>query len=127
MRDELTVPTARQNEATARDLYSRIDADDIPGLCALLSPDIVYSRPGYPDMAGRDAVEHFYREDRRIRDGRHRITGLVATGEQVAVHGDFDGTLRDGHPARHGFAEFFTVAPDGLISGRRTFFFVPLV
>ena len=119
--------TAERNATTIREFYARVDAGDVPGMCALLSPGIRYSRPGYPDMTSREAVSRFYREERVIRDGRHRLASVVATSTDVAVQGDFSGTLRDGSAARHGFAEFFTVAPDGSLATRRTFFYVPLV
>jgi steroid delta-isomerase len=127
MHDTASAATAKRNAAVIWEFYASIDAGDVPAMCALLSPDIRYSRPGYPDMTSRDAVGRFYREDRVIRDGRHRLASVVATGTDVAVHGDFSGTLRDGNLARHRFAEFFTVTPDGSLASRRTFFFVPLV
>ncbi|MGH3156850.1 MAG: nuclear transport factor 2 family protein [Streptosporangiaceae bacterium] len=127
MHDTTTMPAAERNAAAIRKFYARIDAGDIPGMCALLSPDARYSRPGYPDMTNREDIGTFYREDRVIRDGCHTLTSVVATGTDVAVHGDFNGTLRDGTAARHRFAEFFTVATDGSLDSRRTFFYVPLI
>jgi steroid Delta-isomerase len=123
---EITATTGR-NAAAVRDFYARIDADDIAGMLNLLSSDVIYRRPGYPDMTSRDSVERFYREERTISQGRHQLTRIVAGERDIAVHGSFSGTLRDGRAAEHRFAEFFTVTPDGRISGRDTFFFVPLV
>ena len=127
MDDTTTITTAERNATVIREFYARIDAGDVPGMCALLSPDVQYCRPGYPDMNSRDAIDRFYREDRVIRDGRHTLASVVATGTDVAVHGDFSGTTRDGTPARHRFAEFFTVAADGSLASRRTFFYIPYV
>jgi ketosteroid isomerase-like protein len=118
---------AGRNATAVRDFYARIDADDVAGMCALLSQDVVYRRPGYPDMTSRESVERFYREQRTISHGRHQLARIVATDRDIAVHGRFSGTMRDGSAAEHRFAEFFTVTPDGRISGRDTFFFVPLV
>ncbi len=126
MRHEPTADAGR-NAAAVRDFYARIDTDDIAGMCALLSSDVVYRRPGYPDMTSRESVEYFYREQRTISHGRHQLTRIVATDRDIAVHGRFTGMMRDGRAAEHRFAEFFTVTSDGRISGRDTFFFVPLV
>jgi steroid Delta-isomerase len=110
-----------------REFYDRVDAGDVTGMCDLFAPDAVYHRPGYEPLDGRAAIERFYREKRVIRDGRHRIDAVVTTGDTVAVHGEFRGTLLDGRKAEHRFAEFFTLTGDGLLSRRDTFFFAPLV
>ena len=40
-------------EATVREYYRLVDADDVDGLLALFADDAVYCRPGHPTMQGR--------------------------------------------------------------------------
>lgn len=120
-------PTDDQAAAQTRRLYELIDTDDVTAMIALFAEDAVYHRPGYEPLVGHEALAHFYRHERVIREGRHTLHTVLATGTDVAVHGAFAGVLRDGRQARHRFAEFFTLAPDGRIVRRDTFFFVPLV
>lgn len=110
-----------------RSHYALIDAADIAGLLRLYAEDVAYHRPGYPPLAGSAALDHFYRFDRVIRDGRHTVETVVAAGNDVAVHGSFSGSLHDGTPVAHRFAEFFVLDPRGRIARRDTFFFTPLV
>jgi ketosteroid isomerase-like protein len=107
--------------------YQRVDAGDVPGLLALFTEDAVYRRPGYPPLIGRDALERFYREQRIIRAGCHSLAATVAQGDSVAVHGVFEGALRDGRQVTLRFADFFEFTGAGVIRARDTFFFAPLV
>ncbi|WP_394437520.1 nuclear transport factor 2 family protein [Streptomyces sp. SGAir0957] len=114
-------------EALMHEFYRRVDAGDVPGLVALFTSDAVYHRPGYPPVHGRSGMRHFYTHTRKIREGRHALDAVVVSGDEVAVRGSFAGVLHDGTPAKHRFAEFFTLAPDRTISRRETFFSAPLV
>ncbi|MEU2391455.1 nuclear transport factor 2 family protein [Streptomyces sp. NPDC007369] len=110
-----------------RAYYRLVDAGDIDGLTALFAPDAVYHRPGYPPLAGRTALDRFYRQERVIDRGRHTVTSVTAAAGDVAVQGDFQGELRDGSTVSLRFADFFTLSPDGLFTRRDTYFFSPLV
>ncbi len=107
--------------------YRLVDADDVDGLLDLFAPEAVYCRPGYEPFVGRDALRAFYEGDRVIESGRHTVDHTVVGPESVAVHGRFEGTLRDGSTASLRFADFFTFADDGRFATRDTFFFAPLV
>jgi ketosteroid isomerase-like protein len=107
--------------------YDLVDRNDIPGLVSLFTTDVVYERPGYPALRGITELERFYRQDRVIASGRHSLREVVANGELVAAHGDFEGRLRDGEAVRVRFADFFQVAGDGLFRRRDTYFFSPQV
>ena len=109
--------------ATVRRYYQLVDAGDVPALVALFSPDTVYERPGYAPLRGRDELIAFYRDTRIIVDGRHRLRSTVSDGTAVAVHGDFEGLLKDGSRVRLRFADFFELDAEGLFSRRDTFFF----
>lgn len=114
-------------ETAVRRYYDLVDADDVPGLLDLFSADATYHRPGYEPMAGREAMGRFYLENRVIATGRHSVSTVVEHGEEVAVHGEFHGELRDGRTVGLRFADFFRMAPDGRFARRDTFFFAPLV
>ncbi|MFC9951540.1 nuclear transport factor 2 family protein [Streptomyces prasinus] len=107
--------------------YRLVDADDVDGLTALFAPHAVYHRPGYPPLAGRTALDRFYRQERVISRGRHTVTSVTAAGGDVAVQGGFRGELRDGSTVSLRFADFFTLSPEGLFTRRDTYFFSPLV
>ncbi|MFT7835804.1 nuclear transport factor 2 family protein [Saccharothrix sp. BKS2] len=113
--------------AQVRRYYERVDAGEVDGLLALFAPDVVYDRPGYPVMRGRDALAEFYGGQRVISSGTHTLEQVTAEESVVAVHGEFAGVLKDGSEAKLRFADFFTLAADGLISRRITFFHAPVV
>ena len=113
--------------ATVHRYYQLVAAGDVPALVALFSPDAVYERPGYAPLRGRDELTAFYRDARVIVDGRHRLRTTVTDGTAVAVHGDFEGLLKDGSRVRLRFADFFELDAEGLFRRRDTFFFEPAV
>ncbi len=115
------------NVEQAREFYELIDTDDIAGLIGRFAPQAAYHRPGYDPLVGRERLRRFYAEERVIKEGRHTLERVVESDGLTAVHGSFRGTLHDGRPAAHRFAEFFESTPEGLIARRDTFFFVSLV
>jgi pimeloyl-ACP methyl ester carboxylesterase len=96
-------------------------------IAALFTPSASYHRPGYAPMVGHAAMTAFYSGARVIREGAHTVTAVVASGDQIAVHGRFEGTLRTGEEVALRFADFFHLAPDTRFTRRDTFFFAPLV
>jgi hypothetical protein len=88
---------------------------DFRGVCAIW----------LPGDEGREEIARFYEEQRLFESGRHSLQCIVAEGARVAVHGEFDGTLRDGQNVRLRFADFFVLDDEGLFEGRDTFFFAP--
>ncbi|MFD8803168.1 nuclear transport factor 2 family protein [Streptomyces atroolivaceus] len=107
--------------------YDLVDRNKIPGLLSLFTADAVYERPGYPPLRGIAELERFYRQDRVIESGKHSLRGVAAEKELIAVHGDFEGRLKDGKDVCVRFADFFQVAQDGLFRRRDTYFFSPQV
>ena len=110
-----------------RRYYQLVDDGDVPGLVDLFTPTGTYHRPGYEPLVGRAEVEGFYRATRVIRTGRHTLNTVLATGDEVAVHGEFHGVLNDGSEVGLRFADFFRLTPECRFSRRDTFFFAPLV
>ncbi|MGV9270180.1 nuclear transport factor 2 family protein [Kitasatospora sp. NPDC003701] len=112
---------------TVRHYYELVDASDIEGLLDLFAPDAVYHRPGYPPLIGRAELECFYGADRVIAEGTHSLRTVVVSDDQVAVQGEFSGTLKDGSRVTLRFADFFALREDGRFARRDTFFFSPMV
>ncbi|WP_312720806.1 nuclear transport factor 2 family protein [Mobilicoccus sp.] len=107
--------------------YRLVDAHDVDGLVDLFAADAVYRRPGYDPLEGHEALRAFYTAERVIESGTHTLDHRVVGEDSVAVHGRFEGRLRDGSSASLRFADFYTFAPDGRFATRDTFFFAPLV
>lgn len=118
--------TTPDSEAMVREYYQRIDADDVAGILQLFTPDAVYRRPGYPPMIGTAALKDFYRNQRVIKSGRHTLTTLIRSGDEVAVQGAFTGVLKDGSSTELEFADFYRLR-DGVFAERTTYFYAPLV
>lgn len=107
--------------------YELVDADDVEGLIALFDAKAVYNRPGYAPLVGTAELERFYREERIIEKGRHTLSSAVIGGGEAAVHGTFEGVLKDGRQVTLRFADFFTFSGEGVFQSRDTFFFSPMV
>lgn len=116
-----------EREDRIRRYYELVDGGDVTGLVSLFAPDAVYRRPGYDPLVGRDDLVRFYNDQRVIKDGCHRLSEVVIQGDAAAVHGTFEGTLKDGSAVALRFADFFTFADGGPFSSRDTFFFVQMV
>lgn len=107
--------------------YELVDAGDVGALVAMFTPDATYHRPGYEPMHGHEGLTAFYGGERVIREGRHTVATTVAAGDDVAVHGVFEGVLHDDREVTLRFCDFFVLESDGRFSRRDTFFFAPLV
>lgn len=112
--------------SAVRRYYECVDANDVPGILALFTPEATYRRPGYPPIVGTTAWEDFYRNQRVIESGRHTLVNVVRDGNQVAVQGTFAGVLRNGSVAELEFADFYRSDGD-LFTERTTYFYAPLV
>lgn len=114
-------------EGRVRSYYQLVDSGDVDGLVDLFEPDSTYHRPGYPPLRGHAELARFYRGERVIDTGEHRLSTVVTGGDTTAVHGVFHGILRDGRTVALRFADFFTFGADDRFARRDTFFFAPLV
>lgn len=110
-----------------RRYYERVDAGDVAGVLDCFADDAVYHRPGYAPMVGRESLAAFYGGERVIADGQHILDALLVDGDQVAVRGRFEGTLKDGSPARVGFCDFFVLDEHDRALTRHSYFDVPAV
>lgn len=107
-------------------MFEVIDGCDWPRLGEFFTRDCVYDRPGYAMIEGLDRLTAFYRDERIIASGRHRIAEHFTGANGLIVTGDFTGRLRNGNDAYVEFADCYAFAGD-LIRRRRTYFFTPLV
>lgn len=110
----------------ARHYFGLIDEGKLRESVDLFAPGAEYRRPGHDPFVGRDAIAHFYCDLRPIREGAHRLTTVLQSGDEVAVAGEFHGRMNDGSDIHLKFADFFRVGQDGF-DRRETFFFAPLV
>ena len=114
-------------EAAVRHYYDRVDAGDVAGVLDCFTDDAVYHRPGYEPMVGREALAAFYGGERVIADGRHELDAILVDGHAAAVRGRFVGTLKDGRPARVGFADFWVFDEGTRAVTRHSYFDSPAV
>ncbi|MFE3380440.1 nuclear transport factor 2 family protein [Streptomyces anulatus] len=127
MPQQSSAPITSDPSTVVRRYYDLVDDGNISGLLDLFEPTAEYHRPGYDPLVNQSELAHFYRSERVIESGRHSITKLIAQDHEVAVHGTFEGILRNGSNVSLDFADFFSVTPRGTFSMRRTFFYAPLV
>ena len=107
-------------------LFGAIDSSDWAKLAQIIHPEIVYERPGYEPFQNMDRVLQFYRNERVLASGSHRLEAIVHEGDHAACWGRFVGKKKDGSSVDELFADCYTFE-DGRIRTRRSFFFRPAV
>jgi ketosteroid isomerase-like protein len=108
------------------EMFRAIDAREWDRLPDFFAPGAVYERPGYEPFEGLERLDRFYRHERVIASGEHRLEAVLVDGGNAACRGRFVGVHRDGSPIDESFADFYRLA-DGRITHRRSFFFRPAV
>lgn len=108
------------------DLFGIIDSRRWDELGAFFHPEVVYQRPGYDPIVGVDRLLQFYRHERVIASGEHRLEAVVVQDGHAACWGRFVGVSRDGAPIDEAFADTYVLS-DGRISARKSFFFRPAI
>lgn len=111
-------------EDSIAEIYRSIDHRNWDDLEKLLSPDVLYSRPGYPDFTSRAEFIHFYRHDRPIERGEHSLRAIMTKGPLGCCWGAFNGVYHDGGKIDILFSDWY-LFEDGVVSTRRTFIFAP--
>lgn len=106
-------------------MFRIIDASDWDTLGRYFHPDLVYDRPGYPLLEGREAVLDFYRVTRTMRGG-HQFEAFAIDGDTGACWGRFVGRHPDGRPIDVQFADCYRFR-DGMMWRRKSYFYVPVV
>lgn len=113
---------ARPAHVLIHHLFDVIDGRRWDELGAIFAPHCVYHRPGYPTLEGMPRLERFYREERRIRSGKHHVENIVSELGVAACWGRFRGADQAGEPLDEQFADTYVV-DGGRIVARKTFFF----
>ena len=107
-------------EESIRSYYEYVDAEAYGKLFELFAEDIVYERPGHPNLNGMVEFREFYRDDRPIGESNHTVDDVYRDGNTVVVRGRFDGTL-DGGSVSFGFADLHEFDEEGKIHHRWTY------
>lgn len=108
------------------DLFRKIDSRDWDALPTSFCDEVVYERPGYEPLVGVERVMKFYREERVIASGEHRLERVVIDGASGACWGRFVGRHRDGSAIDERFADVY-ILENGRIRVRRSYFFRPAI
>ena len=106
-------------------MFRVIDACDWDSLGPFFHADLIYDRPGFPRLEGREPNVRFYREIRTLR-GEHRFDCFALEADAGVCWGRFVGWKTDGTPVDVEFADCYRFK-DGLLWRRKSFFYVPLV
>jgi len=109
------------------ELFRKIDSRDWEALPSSFSENVVYERPGYDPLVGRERVMQFYREERVIAGGEHRLERVLLDGMGAACWGRFVGVHKNGTSIDEGFADVYEVDEQGRIKARRSYFYRPAV
>jgi ketosteroid isomerase-like protein len=106
-------------------MFAAVDRSDWDTLTRFYHPDVVYDRPGFDRLTGREEVIRFYRDVRSIQ-GVHSFDGFAIGPTSGACWGRFVGSTKAGEPVDVQFADCYSFR-DGGIWRRKSFFFVPVV
>ncbi|MFD0367358.1 nuclear transport factor 2 family protein [Streptomyces sp. NPDC059071] len=120
--DVTTAGTPHWSHDFTRRLFAIIDGRRWNELGRVFAADCVYHRPGYPALVGLADIERFYREERIIESGSHRVEEVMAGDDSLACWGSFQGLSRAGERLDERFSDHYRI-DDGLISARRTYFY----
>jgi ketosteroid isomerase-like protein len=117
-----------QNKKVAAEFFSRIDANDVPGVLALLAEDATYwiagdkavtPSAGEHDKNGMSKLFHVM--GKALGNGlRMTIKGMTAEGDRVAVEAESLGELTNGRVYRQKY-HILMVVRDGRIASVREY------
>jgi ketosteroid isomerase-like protein len=107
-------------------MFAAIDAEQWDALPRFFHPEVIYERPGFPELRGLDRLLLFYRHQRPIAHGVHTVEGIAVQDGRGAAWGRVDCVMTDGTRTGVGFADVY-LFERGVIRLRRTHFFVPAV
>lgn len=122
----MTARTSDDSRELIRAYFRAVDANDIDSVVESFHDDIVYERPGYEAISGKDRLRQFFTEERIIAEGRHAVEDVLVDGDRVAAWGSFAGKSRTGADLRESFCDVYEMRDDKIYR-RRTFFFRPAV
>jgi ketosteroid isomerase-like protein len=109
--------------------YCYLDDGDIDAYCSLFTEQVVLLAPGADPVSGRAELERVARRRGPGELVRHLVYDVFGSGHRVAAVGRLN-HLRPPAGDHHldlDFIDIFTVADNGLLSGRTTFLFTPAI
>jgi ketosteroid isomerase-like protein len=121
---ERVISAIRTAEQLVTELFGIIDGCRWDELGSVFADDCIYNRPGYEPIVGLARIQQFYRQERIVASGEHRIENTVSDLGTVACWGTFVGDSNTGQPLKIDFADIYQVH-DGKILYRRTYFYRP--
>lgn len=113
-------------ESQIAKMFAAIDNKNHDALDQFFDVDIVYERPGFPDVCGFSDILDFYKNRRPIESGKHYMNAVIASGDQAVSIGRFVGVLKDGSLADERFSDFYKFKGKKIIH-RTTYFFRPAI
>ena len=114
-------------QSIVRRMFEAIDARAWDRFEDIFQTGVAYFRPGYPPMNGLPELVRFYRNERIIAEGEHRLESvIIGEAGQIASWGHFSGVTRSGEKVSQDFSEIYDVV-DGRVAQRRTFFYCPAI
>ena len=118
--------SATQGGNLVNRLFDKVDSRDWEGLRQVFCEDATYERPGYEPLVGLERVLKFYREERVIASGKHRLENIVLGENSAACSGRFTGLHKNGSAIDERFADVYRIR-NGKIWNRQSYFFRPAV
>jgi len=108
-----------ENKETVQVYYQKVDERDLDWVVSILAENACYRRADAV-YSGREAIDNFYRNDRKII-GKHTLNGLLSIEEQVIAFGEFNGVGAQGQEKKLSFVIFGHSKEIKLWAGTRTF------
>lgn len=106
--------------------FNAVDNRNWKELELMLDENIVYERPGYEPMVGRQDVMTFYTQKRIISSGRHNIKNILINDNIIVCNGSFSGESNQSLKLDVEFCDIYFFNGVSLFY-RKTFFHVPCI
>jgi ketosteroid isomerase-like protein len=107
-------------------LFCAVDSSDWNLLVKCFDKNIIYERPGYQPFIGLAQLLNFYKYERIIASGEHKIEHIVIEGNHGVCWGKFIGLHKNGSQINERFADVYSFE-NGKFKTRRSYFFRPTV
>lgn len=108
------------------EFFQCIDNREFSSILKLVANDIVYERPGFPTIKGKDNLLDFYTNKRSVVDGKHTVTNVISDVNFTAFSGFFSGRLKNNEFIELYFCDVCQFE-GRLLKKRKTFFYSPMI
>ena len=108
--------------------YCYLDEGDVDAYCSLFTEQAVLRQPGTQPVSGRAELARAARMRRAGKFVRHLVFEVFGSGRRIAAVGRVNHlrpSANDREPDMD-FVDMFSVADNGLLSGRTTLLFTPV-